>query len=449
MATVPPNNFLATLLANNPQLQSAQAKKVADAKAKAAYDAIPYATHLANARAALNSARTNALAKFDQGIASGKNPIVPSLNISKMPKSILEAMRNKIPENDPATKAAQARYANLVHTRLRDQLLGQSKQYGFSWKTNKAAEYHAGNVANLIMSGGVTDLSEVGYSKNGKNLINKTTGKPISFYKNRAMDAKGKAQMGWSAKGKGRTNYYVQKDAQGNPVFHPEWKSNAPGGIGGKILKYAAPVIGAVNPLAGAAVGAALGLAQGQKFGDIAKGAALNYGLSTLGRGVSNLATGSLPMIGNAGITNTIADSLGGAAAGGVRGLVTGQNPLQSALTGAATSAVGSGIGQLVGQIPSTGNATLDKFLQAGAQRGLGGAISPVFAGLFDGSGGANTGRGRTNQAGANQNQGNVNGLQGGNALLAGMMLGGINQPQAGRQQVRYQMGDAPKLSFV
>jgi hypothetical protein len=29
-------------------------------------------------------------------------------------------------------------------------------------------------------------------------------------------------------------------------------------------------------------------------------------------------------------------------------------------------------------------------------------------------------------------------------------MLGGINQPQAaGQQQVRYQMGDSPKLSFV
>jgi hypothetical protein len=200
-----------------------------------------------------------------------------------------------------------------------------------------------------------------------------------------------------------------------------------------------------VNPLAGAAVGAALGVAQGQNFGDIAKGAALNYGLSQLGRLGSNFATSRLPMIGNAGITNAIADSLGGAAAGGVRGLVTGQNPFQSALTGAATSAVGSGIGQLVGQLPSTGNGILDRYLQAGASAGLKGMINPTLASIFSGSGGANTAQGNQNQGG-NAQQGNN-----ANALLAGMMLGGINQPQAApqRQQVRYQMGDSPKLSFA
>lgn len=347
--------------------------------------------------------------------------------------------------------AKQERDAGLA--RLSQQLGGQAQGYGFSWKGNKSADHHQRKVAELLYDKGVRSLSDVGYSKDGKNLINKNTGQIVPFYKNRAMGKDGRGQIGWNAAGKGRTNYYVQKDAQGNPVFTPQWKSNAPGGIGGKILKYAAPVVGVVNPLAGAAVGAALGLAQGQKFGDIAKGAALNYGLSNIGRLGSNFATARLPMIGNAGITNAIADSLGGAAAGGIRGLATGQNPFQSALTGAATSAVGSGIGQLVGQIPSTGNATLDKFLQAGAQRGLGSAIAPAFAGLFGGSGGsggANTGRGGTNQ---NQNQGGVNGMQGGNAntnaLLAGMMLGGINQPQPGQQQVRYQMGDSPKLSFV
>ena len=348
-------------------------------------------------------------------------------------------------------KSANERTAGLAA--LSQQLGGQASQYGFSWKGNKSADVHQRKVAELLYDKGVRSLSDLGFSKDGKQLINKNTGQVVPFYKNRSMGKDGRAQIGWNAAGKGRTNYYVQADAQGNPVFTPKWKSNAPGGIGGAILKYAAPVIGAVNPLAGAAVGAALGLAQGQKFGDIAKGAALNYGLSNLGRLGSNFATARLPMIGNAGITNAIADSLGGAAAGGVRGLVTGQNPFQSALTGAATSAVGSGIGQLVGQIPSTGNATLDKFLQAGAQRGLGGAISPVFAGLFGGSGGANTGRGGTNQVANTQNQrgGPVYGLPSGNAnaLLAGMMLGGINQPQAGRQQVRYQMGDAPKLSFV
>jgi len=297
-------------------------------------------------------------------------------------------------------KAKQERTAGLAL--LSQQLGGQASSYGFSWKGNRSADFHQGKMAKILYDKGVRSLSDLGFSKDGKQLINKNTGQVIPHYKNRKMGKDGRAQIGWESGGKGLTNYYVQADAQGNPVFTPKWKSNAPGGIGGAILKYAAPVIGAVNPLAGAAVGAALGLAQGQKFGDIAKGAALNYGLSSLGRLGSNFATANLPMIGNAGITNAIADSLGGAAAGGIRGLATGQNPFQSALTGAATSAVGSGIGQLVGQIPSTGNATLDKFLQAGAQRGLGSAIGPAFAGLFGGSGGINTGM--ANQTGFPQN---------------------------------------------
>lgn len=291
---------------------------------------------------------------------------------------------------------------------LSRQLGGQAAGYGFSWKGNKSADFHQGKMATILYDKGVRSLSDLGFSKDGKNLINKNTGQVVPYYKDNKMGKDNRAQMGWEAKGKGRTNYFVQRDAQGNPVFTPQWKSNAPGGVGGAILKYAAPVISVVNPLAGAAVGAALGLAQGQKFGDIAKGAALNYGLSQLGTMGSNFATAHLPMIGNAGITNFIADSLGGAAAGGVRGLVTGQNPLKSALTGATTSAVGSGIGQLVGQLPSTGNGILDRYLQAGASVGLKGMINPTLASIFSGSGGVNAGVATQNQTGLPQggNQG-------------------------------------------
>lgn len=334
--------------------------------------------------------------------------------------------------------AKQERTAGL--SLLSQQLGGQASQYGFSWKGNQSADTHQRKVAELLYDKGVRSLSDVGYSKDGKNLINKNTGQIVPFYKNRAMGKDGKGQIGWNAAGKGRTNYYVQKDANGNPVFTPQWKSNAPGGIGGAILKYAAPVVGAINPLAGAAVGVALGLAQGQKFGDIAKGAALNYGLSNLGRLGSNFATARLPMIGNAGITNAIADSLGGAAAGGVRGLVTGQNPFQSALTGAATSAVGSGIGQLVGQIPSTGNATLDKFLQAGASTGINSMINPSLAGLFGGSGGVNAGVANQNQTGlpqaglpqgGNQGFGAIPTIGSGNMANFLQLVNSIPQPTA------------------
>lgn len=327
-------------------------------------------------------------------------------------------------------QAKQERDAAIAS--LSQQLGGQAAGYGFSWKGNKAADFHQGKMANILYDKGVRSLSDLGFSKDGKSLINKNTGQIVPYYKDNKMGKDGRAQMGWEAKGKGRTNYYVQADAQGNPVFTPKWKSNAPGGIGGAILKYAAPVISVFNPAIGTAVGAALGLAQGQKFGDIAKGAALNYGLSTLGRGVSNAATARLPMIGNAGITNAIADAAGSAAAGGARGILTGQNPINSALTGAATGAVGSGIGQLVGQMPSTGNATLDKFLQAGASTGLKGAISPALAGLFNSSGGVNTGRGvanpNQNQAGT---QAGVGGLDNANLLPLLAMMGQNRQSAA------------------
>jgi hypothetical protein len=345
------------------------------------------------------------------------------------------------PQLKAKADAANARTAGVNF--LADQLGGQASQYGFSWKVNnRPAKNHQQAMAKILYDKGVRNLSDLGYSKDGKNLINKTNGQIVPWYKDNTMDKNGRAQIGWNAEGRGRTNYYVYKDANGNPVVAPQWRSNAPGGIGGALLKYAAPVISVFNPLAGAAIGAGLGLAQGQKFGDIAKGAALNYGLSSLGGRLSNLATGSLPMIGNAGITNAIADAAGAAGAGGIRGIVTGQNPLRSALIGGATGAIGSGIGQLMGQMPSTGNDKFDQFLQSAAGSGLRGMINPEIAGLFSGSGssgGANTGQGNPQQGG-NANT---------NALLAGMMLGGINQQQPGQQQVRYQMGDSPKLSFV
>jgi len=338
---------------------------------------------------------------------------------------------------------------------LSQQLGGQAKGYGFSWKGNKAADFHQMEVAKILYGKGVRNLSDLGFSKDGKQLINKYTGQAIPHYKNRKMGKDGRAQIGWNAAGKGLTNYYVQADAQGNPVFTPKWKSNAPGGVGGFLIKAAPTIAGMIGgPGAAALTQGAIGLASGQKFGDALKSAAITGGTSYLGGKFSNFANANLPMIGNAGITNAIADSIGAAGAGGLRGLATGQNPLKAAALGAAYSGVGSGIGELLGQMPSTGNTTLDKWLRSGISSGLKGVVNPQIAGLFGGSGGsggANTGRGVANP---NQNQGGINGMQGGNAntnaLLAGMMLGGINQPQAaGRQQIRYQMGESPQLSFV
>lgn len=347
-------------------------------------------------------------------------------------------------------QAKQERTAGL--SSLSQQLGGQASGYGFSWKGNKSADHHQNAVAELLYGKGVRSLSDLGFSKDGKQLINKNTGQVVPFYKNRSMGKDGRAQIGWNAAGKGRTNYYVQADAQGNPVFTPKWKSNAPGGVGGFLIKAAPTIAGMVGgPGAAALTQGAIGLASGQKFGEALKGAAITGATSYLGGRFSNFANANLPMIGNAGITNAIADSLGAAGANGLRGLATGQDPFKAAAMGAVYSGVGSGIGGLLSQMPSTGNATLDKFLRSGASVGLKGAINPQIAGLFNGSGGAVSGSANQNQGGNTQQGGVAQQGNNYNALLAGMMLGGINQPQAApqRQQVRYQMGDAPKLDFV
>jgi hypothetical protein len=258
---------------------------------------------------------------------------------------------------------------------LSQQLGGQASQYGFSWKGNKAADVHQRKVAELLYDKGVRSLSDVGYAKDGTTLINKATGQAIPFYKNRKMDAKGKAQIGWNAAGKGRTNYYVQKDAQGNPVFHPQWKSNAPKGVGGFLLKSAPAIVGMAtgNPALAAATSAALGVAQGQKLGQIAKGAAINYAAGSVGNAAANAATKSLPMLGNAAITNAAADAIGGAAAGATGSALSGQG-LKGALPGAIAGGVTSGVNSLA-------NTASSGLQQAGVSPAIANATTNIAAG--------------------------------------------------------------------
>lgn len=290
----------------------------------------------------------------------------------------------KNPELKARVDAANARNAGI--SALSQQLGRQASQYGFSWKGNKAADFHQSKMAKILYDKGVRNLSDLGYSKDGKNLINKNTGQIVPWYKNNKINDKGKAQIGWEAKGKGRTNYYVQKDAQGNPVFHPEWKSNAPKGIGGFLLKAAPAIVGMAtgNPALAAATSAALGVAQGQKLGQIAKGAAINYAANSFGNAAANAATGSLPMLGTAGITNAVADAIGGAAAGVTGSALSGQG-LKGALPGAIAGGVTSGVQsaantasgalQNAGWYPTIANATTN--IAAGG-------LAPFIASGFD-----------------------------------------------------------------
>jgi len=273
--------------------------------------------------------------------------------------------------------------------KLAQQLGDQAKQYGFSWQGNKPAAFHQGKMAAILYDKGVRNLNDLGYTPDGKNMINKATGQIVPWYKDEKVDAKGKAQIGWESGGKGRTNYYAHRGPGGVPIFAPEWKSNAPKGVGGFVLKAAAPVISAFNPLAGAGVGAVLGLAQGQKFGDIAKGAAINYASGSLGNAAANAATKSLPMLGNATLTNAAADALGGAASGGFGAGVRGQNILQGAARGGAVAGLGSlGYGAYKDLTSTRGEPTggfeqqsgIEKFGDSLVRAGLNAGLNYAFA---------------------------------------------------------------------
>jgi cell division septation protein DedD len=175
-------------------------------------------------------------------------------------------------------------------------------------------------VANILYDKGVRSLSDLGYSKDGKNLSNKNTGQIVPFYKDEKINKDGRAQIGWNAAGKGLTNYYVQPDAQGNPVFTPKWKSNAPGGIGGFLLKAAPAIAGIVGgPGAAALTSAGIGALSGNKIGDILKGAAINAAGSYLGGKVGGIANEAA-----AGLGSAPANFAAGAANNATRELVSG-----------------------------------------------------------------------------------------------------------------------------
>lgn len=232
-----------------------------------------------------------------------------------------------------AKQQADQAAASRITDKLKAQLVAQAAQYGFNWKGNYNADYHTGLVAGDLARQGVTDLSQLGYSKDGNYLVDKTTGKQLSWYKSASHPNEGplanKGQIGWGAKGQGRTNYMVKPDAAGNPVFYPQWKSNAPTGVGGFLLDIAPAVVGAWNPLAGAALSATEGALGGQSIGDIIKGAGTSYLASLAGGKVGNLA-------GDAGsYANALAR---GATTGGIGAGLSGQDILSGALKGGAVA---------------------------------------------------------------------------------------------------------------
>jgi len=345
-------------------------------------------------------------------------------------------------------KGTAAEKQKLITDHVRDQLLAQSKGYGFSWKANKDEIFHATNVANMLTSQGVNDLSLLKYDSKGnlyKTSFSDTPGhgrytgayssspeNKINWYKN---DDENKGQLGWSAAGTGRTNYMVKADAAGNPVFYPDWKSNAPGGIGGFLIDIAPTVAGLIGgPGAAAATAATIGLAGGQNPKDILKGAATAYGTAYLG-GAANAATqGAL-----AGLNPDLVATLGGAAQGatqsGVSGIATGNFELDEILKSALAGGAASGIKSLLTeQLPAgqagpvqpkdiTGIAAVDKVIP-GAASNLAGQ---VVAGKDLGDALTNTVIGAASNLAAGQVGGALSGVTGNPELDKFLASAGAN----------------------
>jgi len=322
-----------------------------------------------------------------------------------------------------------------VQNHLTDQLLAQSKAYGFDWKTTADARHNAGSIANTLALQGVVDLRDLTYDKNG-NLQNNEyipvekliraslDGKPITPSKPAPINwYKGdKGQIGWTAAGKGRTNYMVKPDANGNPVFYPDWKSNAPGGIGGFLLKAAPAIVGVAtgNPWLAAATSAGIGVASGANFDDIIKNAAITYGSSYLG-GKANVATqGAL-----AGLDADLVKAIGAAAQGatqtGASGIATGNFDIDEVLKSALTTGTASGITSLLtDKLPAgqqgpvqpkaiTGIAAVDKILPGAA----GNLAGQVVAGKDLGDALTNTAIGAVSNLAAGQVGGALSGITG------------------------------------
>lgn len=254
-------------------------------------------------------------------------------------------------------KGTAAEKQKLINDHVRDQLLAQSKGYGFSWKANKDEIFHATNVANMLTSQGVNDLGLLKYDKKGDlrvygwdpqpggGQLTYTDGKKVNWYKN---DDENRGQVGWSAAGTGRTNYMVKADAAGNPVFYPDWKSNAPSGIGGFLIDIAPTVAGVIGgPGAAAATAATIGLASGQNPEDILKGAATAYGTSYLG-GEANLATQGALLGLDPNVVAALGSMAQGATQSGVSGIATGNFELDAILKSALASGAASGIKSLL-----------------------------------------------------------------------------------------------------
>lgn len=230
---------------------------------------------------------------------------------------------------------------------LQGELLNQANQYGFKWDTpDVSGRQHTYNIAKLLEKSNVKSVGELEWrTVNGKDkLFNKTTGQPVDMYKD---DEKNPKQLGWTAQGEGLVNYMVEKDAQGNPVIVPKWKSNAPGGVLGTALKLAPIALSFVNPALGAAASGISTAIQGGDIGDILKSAGTSYLGGQVGGYAGDLAKAATQGMAP-GVSGALTGAATGAASSATTGALRGDLSLKNVATGALTGGAAGGISDLL-----------------------------------------------------------------------------------------------------
>jgi hypothetical protein len=285
--------------------------------------------------------------------------------------------------------------------------------YGSRGDWSQGGIDRAAELATLLLSRGVTDVSQIALQKGtrqeqqwsgdesgqGQNTVVDIPTNQVLFgdkrigfagdynndntYGSNANDyLQGDNTLGWSARGKGNVTYKVGTDAQGNNFLMPEWGSSSDMGDVRSALKAAAVM------------------------------AAMAYGLPMLSGGTAAAGAGS-----TVGLTGAEAAAMGAfdAAATGAGGLLGSGTALSSALTPAAIEA---GLGT-AGYGFNASAAASGLFNPATIGAGAGLAFGPAAAGTLAGAGAGAL----TSAAGA----GAAGGLLKYGLPIAGAVLGGTS----------------------
>jgi hypothetical protein len=298
-------------------------------------------------------------------------------------------------------KAIQAQH-QATYEASKSKILGQLQQQAAAGKINwNPSDLDV--LAGSLVRGGLTDFKNAGYNKAGQ-LIDTSTGSPVMLGANvsnagaapvNSTTSKGAAatdNFGYTPVKGGITQFTMQKDANGNPVFVPKFVSKQADGLVGFAMDVAPAVAGYFGGPLGAAI--ASGMSSTARTGDVLgglKNAALGYAGGELGNLAGGATQGATAGMGLGSSANAaLKAAASGATQTAVRGVGNGNFNLGDIALGGLAAGTSAGISNLLSptQLPagqagpaapspySTGVASLDKYLPGVIGRTTGAAIS-------------------------------------------------------------------------